>query len=253
MQTGELPDSEMVPEHNDERWLLEDREAEQQAAASAQDAAAAAAGGAARKKRKPTTGTQAPGDMELDELLKWAASFVAAVSGQASSIKGKGGAGLKLPLQLANNLLLTTLGRVEFVHPRFHNDKFIFPVGFTVRRRARTPLSGDKEVWHTAEVLADPQGAGPIFRWGPGLWLVLDCAVPCHAVLSCGVVWCAGVQVGACLVVWLMLCWTRLCRAVLSRALRCSVRDLAAVKSASTSSSAHACVVCCYAACVSAE
>lgn len=184
-QTGELPDSEMVPEHNDERWLLEDREAEQQAAASAQDAAAA--GGAARKKKRPTTGTQAPGDMELDELLKWAASFVAAVceapGGQASSSKGKGGAGLNLPLQLANNLLLTALGRVDYVHPRFHNDKFIFPVGFTVRRRARTPLSGDREVWHTAEILADPQGAGPIFRWVLGL--CLRNAVACWCVLCC--------------------------------------------------------------------
>jgi hypothetical protein len=180
LQTGELPDSEMVPEHNDERWLLEDREAEQQAAAaSAQDAAAA--GAHARKKRRPTAGTQAPLDMELGDLLKWAVSFVAAVSGapggHASSSKGKVGMGLKLPLQFANNLLLTSLGRVDYVHPRFHNDKFIFPVGFTVRRRARTPLSGDREVWHTAKILADPQGAGPIFRWVAGLWL--RCAVPC--------------------------------------------------------------------------
>jgi hypothetical protein len=214
MQTGELPDSEMVPEHNDERWLLEDREAEQQAAAaSAQDAKAAAAGGRAKKKQpRPTTGTQAPQDMELDELLKWTGSFVAAVgahTGHASSSKGKGAAGLKLPLQLANNLLLTCLGRVEFVHPRFHNDKFIFPVGFAVRRRARTPLSGDREVWHTAEILEDPLGTGPIFRWVLGL--------PVGAVAG-GVVWCAVLwgapgdwaylQVGAGAVCW---CCSRWC------------------------------------------
>jgi hypothetical protein len=164
LQDGVLPDSEMVPEHNDERWQQEECAAEREAAASAKDAA-----GKNKHKRKVLGASQAPPmDTPVDELLAWATAFVRSVSaaGEASSSKAgtsKGGEA-KLPLQLAPSLLLVSLGRVEYVHPRFHSDKFIFPVGFAIKRRAKTPCSADKEVWHTAEIMANPDGSGPLFR-----------------------------------------------------------------------------------------
>lgn len=138
---------------------MEECEAEQAAAA---DDGAAGSG----KGRKKISASHAPSQMGTAELLKWAAAFVAAVTGTGSGSGGssKGASKYKLPLQVAPNLQLLSLGRVEHVHPRFHNDKFIFPVGFTIRRRAKTPCSGDRELWHTGEIVADPEGCGPVFR-----------------------------------------------------------------------------------------
>jgi hypothetical protein len=176
LQDGVLPDSEMVPEHNDERWLLEECAAEREAAATAKDAAAGGPGKNKQRRSKVVLGaSQAPPlDTPTEELMAWSASFVRAAvcaaggEGGAGSKGGKGSTGSGLPLQLAPSLLLVSLGRVEYVHPRFHNDKFIFPVGFTIRRRVRLPCSSEREVWHTAEVLANPDGSGPLFRWGLG-------------------------------------------------------------------------------------
>lgn len=162
LQDGVLPDSEMVPEHNDERWLLEECAAEREAAATAKDAAGGP--GKSKQRRKVVLGaSQAPPlDTPVEELLAWAASFVraACAAGEHGAKGSKGG----LPLQLAPSLLLLSLGRVEYVHPRFHNDKLIFPVGFAIRRRVRLPCSSEREVWHTAEILANPDGSGPLFR-----------------------------------------------------------------------------------------
>lgn len=161
MQDGVLPDSEMVPEHNDERWLMDECEAEREAAATAKDAAAA---GKRSHKRKVLGASQPPPpDTSVDELLEWAVAFVKAVSTGRDAAASPGKAGkARLPLQLGPNLLLVSLGRVEYVHPRFHTDKFIYPVGFALKRRAR--IGGDKEVWHTAEILESPDGSGPLFR-----------------------------------------------------------------------------------------
>jgi hypothetical protein len=133
----------MVPEHNDERWLTDDE--------CASEAAAADSKGKGGKKAQKALQL---GGLSVKELQAWASALV------ANGASAGGG----LPLQLAPNLVLTSLGRVEILHPAFHNDKFIFPVGFAVRRRARTPCSGGREVWHTAEVLEAPDGSGPVFR-----------------------------------------------------------------------------------------
>lgn len=156
----------MVPEHNDERWLNEDRAAEHAAAAAAEGAAGQQQKGKKQGNRRPAQVSQAVADMPLNDLMKWAASFVTATAGGAAAAAAgtsKGGK-QRLPLQLASNLVLESLGRVEFVHPGFHNDKFIFPVGFAVRRRAKTPSSGNTEIWHRAEIVEDTDGSGPLFR-----------------------------------------------------------------------------------------
>jgi hypothetical protein len=168
----------MVPEHNDERWLMDDQVAEAAATAGAAAGGTQRKGKRGKRQRQQQQQHEMVGDMPLKELLRWAAALVAAEgafaggagsAAGASSSKanaGKGAGGSTLPLQLAPNLVLQCLGRVEFLHPAFHNDKFIYPVGFAVRRRARTPCSDGRVIWHTAEVLQAPDGSGPLFRWG---------------------------------------------------------------------------------------
>lgn len=173
----------MVPEHNDERWMDEDREHERGAAA-----AAGAAGAAGKKKHKHGIGSVITIDpsMPTEELMKYAREYVSAVtaepgSGAKSSSKHKPGSSSssskhELPLQVAKGLRLVALGRVDYLHPHFHNDKLIFPAGFAVERRAKTPSSGDREMWYRAEILRNPDGSGPLFRcaWTLG-WLRLPC------------------------------------------------------------------------------
>lgn len=57
------------------------------------------------------------------------------------------------------------LGRIEHIHPAFHDEKHLWPVGFVAERVAATPASDRKPVPHRCEVLAAPDGSGPLFRW----------------------------------------------------------------------------------------
>lgn len=59
-----------------------------------------------------------------------------------------------------------SLGRVEWLNRAFHTERFIWPIGYRARRKARTPAGGADEVWHTVEVLEDR--GQPLFRWGWG-------------------------------------------------------------------------------------
>lgn len=172
MQTGELPDPEMVPEHNDERWLNDDSE---DLLLDDQDSSSSTGSKAGKRgaKKGAAQGAAAAADKcytvngaAIKDLRQWAADLVAQQQQSGGSAPGKAAAtgGAKLPLQLAANLQLLSLGRVEFLHPAFHNEKFIWPVGFAVRRRARTPASAGRELWHLAEVLEAPDGSGPLFR-----------------------------------------------------------------------------------------
>lgn len=71
-----------------------------------------------------------------------------------------------LPLRLGGNLTLLALGHIEYVNPLYHNEKFIFPVGYKATRVAATPASGGKEVEHTMEILKGAGTCGAIFRCG---------------------------------------------------------------------------------------
>ena len=72
------------------------------------------------------------------------------------------------PIKINAGLAVLSLGRVEWVHPAFHSAKHIFPVGYRALRLAASPASGGKEAPHTCEILASPDGMGPVFRWGLG-------------------------------------------------------------------------------------
>lgn len=69
------------------------------------------------------------------------------------------------PIKINAGLTVLSLGRVEWVHPAFHASRHILPVGFSALRLAATPASGGKEAPHTCEILAAPDGSGPLFRW----------------------------------------------------------------------------------------
>lgn len=120
--------------------------------------------------------TSAAEDETFKELRGWAADLVASagardgfdVAGAASS-GSKAKKATNLPLQINSNLMLLSLGRVEFLHPRFHTEKFIYPVGYSVRRKTRSPASNGSELWHICEIQEQPDGSGPLFRWVLGL------------------------------------------------------------------------------------
>ncbi|KAF6257464.1 PHD-zinc-finger like domain-containing protein [Scenedesmus sp. NREL 46B-D3] len=163
----------MVPEHNDERWLNDDSDGLLLEGDGSSDAGRKA--GAAAHGRKGAAERAAAGGAScytvsgatLKDLRQLAADLVAQQQPSAVALSSKVAGGAQLPLQVAANLQLLSLGRVEFLHPRFHTEKFIWPVGFAVRRRARTPASGGRELWHVAEVLEQPDGSGPLFRITP--------------------------------------------------------------------------------------
>jgi hypothetical protein len=158
----------MVPEHNDERWLNDDQEGltleqlEQQNMADVQrhthpDAALLKEGSGGTRPGSSGSSSRCKGGSKA----KAGSSSLSSLSLQYG--KSVGPRGVKLPLHLSANLVLLSLGRVEFLHPHFHNEKFIFPVGFAVKRRART-AAGGRELWHLAEILDQPDGSGPLFR-----------------------------------------------------------------------------------------
>ena len=59
---------------------------------------------------------------------------------------------------------MLALGRIEFLHPGFHTDRRLWPVGYAAQRLAASPASGGREAAHLCEVLAAPDGSGPLFR-----------------------------------------------------------------------------------------
>lgn len=84
----------------------------------------------------------------------------------ANLTAGVGGslAHVRLPIRLTAQLVLLQPGRIEFLHPNFHSEKQLWPVGYRAKRKTQTPASGHQEVWHVMEVLEAPDGSGPLFR-----------------------------------------------------------------------------------------
>ncbi|KAK9809202.1 hypothetical protein WJX72_011258 [[Myrmecia] bisecta] len=74
---------------------------------------------------------------------------------------------VKLPVRLSDALSVHSLGRIEYIHPAFHNEKNFWPVGFSAVRMAATPASANKRVAHRCEILEAADGSGPLFRVTP--------------------------------------------------------------------------------------
>ncbi|DBA66045.1 TPA: hypothetical protein ACH3X2_003050 [Trebouxia sp. C0005] len=75
--------------------------------------------------------------------------------------------GVRMPLKLTSSLTVLSLGRIEYLHPAFHDVKNFWPVGYCVDRLAATPASGKKETLHRCQILEAPDGSGPQFRVTP--------------------------------------------------------------------------------------
>lgn len=58
------------------------------------------------------------------------------------------------------------LGRIEWLHPGFHDEKRLWPVGYAAERVAATPASGNRPAPHRCEIAAASNGSGPVFRCG---------------------------------------------------------------------------------------
>ncbi|GAB4814051.1 hypothetical protein N2152v2_001097 [Parachlorella kessleri] len=72
-----------------------------------------------------------------------------------------------LPFKPNKMLTVISLGHVKWLHPAFHDEKHIWPVGYRAERLTATPASQGKEVPHSCEVLEMPDGSGPLFRVTP--------------------------------------------------------------------------------------
>lgn len=55
-------------------------------------------------------------------------------------------------------------GEVDFLHPAFHDEKTIYPVGYCAIRVTASQASNMETVSHLCEVMAAEDGSGPIFR-----------------------------------------------------------------------------------------
>ena len=61
-------------------------------------------------------------------------------------------------------LAVSSLGAINFYHPGFHTEQCLFPMGYSATRTIVSPASGSKPAPHLCEILADPEGRGPLFR-----------------------------------------------------------------------------------------
>ena len=149
-----LPDY-MVPDHNTEQWEGDDEEDDgDDDADEALDATAAASDHLVVADDVRGSGTMAlvPGHSWLQQQRQ-----------RQQQQRQHVVRGVKLPLRL-NALVVESLGEVNFMHPKFHDEKQIWPVGYVAKRLARTPASGLREVSHKVEVLEAKDGSGPLFR-----------------------------------------------------------------------------------------
>ncbi|XP_024367770.1 uncharacterized protein [Physcomitrium patens] len=84
-----------------------------------------------------------------------------------------------LPLVLTDSLRLANLGRIEPDRPGFHNERHIFPIGFTTLRDHASMIDPNGRTTYTCTII-DTGGPGPIFRVypedDPGLLIERDSA-----------------------------------------------------------------------------
>ena len=80
----------------------------------------------------------------------------------------------QLPLQL-NRLVIENLGRIVPL-PKFHNERYIYPVGYRAKRQFFSTTATGKKVWYECDIVEnsddDEKGVnsktkGPVFRVTP--------------------------------------------------------------------------------------
>lgn len=61
-------------------------------------------------------------------------------------------------------LAVNAFGRIEFLHPAFHNEKHIWPLGYKATSVRESPKSKDSEATYVCEILSASNNSGPLFR-----------------------------------------------------------------------------------------
>lgn len=105
-----------------------------------------------------------------------------ALSRSLASWRAKPGA-IGMPMKIGSSLKVLSLGHIEWLHPGFHNEKAIWPVGYRAIRTAATPAAGEAEaqIPHLCEIIAAPDGSGPIFRVTPEGGAPVEAKTPAKA------------------------------------------------------------------------
>ncbi|KAI8969966.1 F/Y-rich N-terminus-domain-containing protein [Mycotypha africana] len=67
---------------------------------------------------------------------------------------------IQLPFQIAS-LNVLDLGKIEWKRPAYHNDRYIFPIGYTVERTYMSMVDPDNQTTYTCKV--EDGGDGPLF------------------------------------------------------------------------------------------
>ncbi|EFJ42811.1 histone H3 methyltransferase/Trithorax [Volvox carteri f. nagariensis] len=150
MTEGELPRG-MIPPNYDEDDEGEDDDEEQQ-----QHRAGSASGrgcGDARSTRRLSVARALGGEGRASQHE--AAGTTAAAQD------------ITLPLKLGSKLRVLRLGEVVWLSRWFHDEKYIYPLGYTADRLMVSGASGGREVRHVMEVVASADGVRPVFRITP--------------------------------------------------------------------------------------
>ncbi|KAG2498072.1 hypothetical protein HYH03_003832 [Edaphochlamys debaryana] len=74
---------------------------------------------------------------------------------------------VSFPLVISQKLKIMALGEVVWLSRWFHDEKSIYPLGYTAQRLMASGASGGREVLHTLTVEADADGVRPVFRIKP--------------------------------------------------------------------------------------
>ncbi|KAK9809797.1 hypothetical protein WJX73_007597 [Symbiochloris irregularis] len=100
---------------------------------------------------------QLPEDMVVDDNDEWEDDGDSDVAAEHQP------EGITLPLKLGS-LEVSSLGRIEWLHPGFHAERYLWPVGYRACRNMATPRSAGQPAPHMCEVAEAPDGSGPLFR-----------------------------------------------------------------------------------------
>ncbi|KAG2442275.1 hypothetical protein HXX76_002362 [Chlamydomonas incerta] len=113
-------------------------------------------------------------DEEEDEEEDGVVEVAVAVGGRGgAAARGRGAAGaaaleplagaVRLPFTVGHKLRILALGEVVWLSRHFHDEKYIYPLGYKAERMMSSGASGGKEVMHVMEVISE-DGVRPLFR-----------------------------------------------------------------------------------------
>ncbi|GLI69245.1 hypothetical protein VaNZ11_013821 [Volvox africanus] len=150
MMEGELP-RRMIPPNFDED---DDEDAEEELP---QERHKGAAAGGLALNGTPSTGARRTAGRRDSQHIPMATDDDGHVTLPVSA----------LPLVLGRKLRVLQLGKVVWLSRWFHDEKYIYPVGYTASRLMASGASGGREVQHLMEVVASEDGVRPLFRITP--------------------------------------------------------------------------------------